>query len=99
MYTTYNDGGYLIYHGYQSFIDSRADLFPGPMLNRAIEFAAMKNFSSDELEEYIREFGFDTILISRENSLNAWLALHPDWEAVYEDGEYSLYRKTEGNCS
>ena len=99
MYTTYNDGGYLIYHGYQSFIDSRADLFPGPMLNRAIEFASMKNFSSDKLEEYIREFGFDAILLSRENSLNAWLALHPDWEAVYEDGEYSLYRKTEGNCS
>ena len=59
----------------------------------------MKNFSSDKLEEYIREFGFDAILLSRENSLNAWLALHPDWEAVYEDGEYSLYRKTEGNCS
>ena len=65
MYTTYNDGGYLIYHGYQSFIDSRADLFPGPMLNRAIEFASMKNFSSDKLEEYIREFGFDAILLSR----------------------------------
>ncbi|MBR3430726.1 MAG: hypothetical protein IKG87_11555 [Clostridia bacterium] len=99
MYTTYNDGGYLIYHGYQSFIDSRADLFLGSMLNRAIEFATMKNFSSDELEEYIQEFGFDTILLSRENSLNAWLALHPEWEAAYEDGEYALYRKTEGNCS
>ena len=99
MYTTYNDGGYLIYHGYQSFIDSRADLFPGPVLNRAIEFAAMKNFSSDELEEYTREFGFDTILLSRENSLNAWLALHPKWKAAYEDGGYALYRKTEENCS
>ncbi len=99
MYTTYNDGGYLIYHGYQSFIDSRADLFLGSMLNRAIEFATMKNFSSDELEEYIREVGFDTILLSRKNSLNAWLALHPEWEAAYEDGEYTLYRKTEGNCS
>ena len=95
MYTTYNDGGYLIYHGYQSFIDSRADLFPGPVLNRAIEFASLKNFSSDKLEEYIREYDFDAILLSHGNTLNAWLTLHPNWEPVYEDETFSLYKKTE----
>ena len=95
MYTTYNDGGYLIYHGYQSFIDSRADLFPGSMLNRAIEFASLKNFSSDELEEYIQEYDFDAILLSHGNTLNVWLTLHPNWEPVYEDETFSLYKKTE----
>lgn len=28
MYNDYNTGGFLIYNGLQSFIDSRADLFP-----------------------------------------------------------------------
>ena len=65
------------------------------MLNRAIEFASMKDFSCNEMEAYIREFGFDAILLPRENSLNAWLTLHPDWEPAFQDEIYSLYKKAE----
>ncbi len=94
MYTTYNHGGYLIFHGYKSFIDSRADLFPGEMLDAAIRFDDAKEFTSDELEAYISEFDFDAIMLSPTNEVNVWFQLHPDWTEAYADDDFVIYMQT-----
>lgn len=91
MYTTYDDGGYLIYHGYQSFVDSRADLFPGDMLEKAITFDDLIGFSSDELDEFITEYQFDAILLKHDSPLSAWLTINPNWSPVFIDDGHDLF--------
>ena len=91
MYTGYNDGGYLIYHGFQSFIDSRADLFPGAMLKRAIEFEDIKNFTAQEIDSYIAEYDFDAILAAPKRAISIWLTVSPDWEPAFEDERHILF--------
>lgn len=91
MFTTYNDGGYLIYHGFRSFIDSRADPFPSEMLEKAICFEDIVGMDSKELENFISEYQFDAILLSKRESLNAWLQTNPEWTEEYSDDHFVLF--------
>ena len=91
MYSHYNIGGCLIYHGYKSFIDSRADLFPGDVLNAALDFSNIYGFSSDELEKYIEDYGFDAMLLLNGERISAWMETRDDWAPVFHDGKVTLY--------
>lgn len=95
MYTDYNVGGFAIYHGYPSFIDSRADLFPSDMLERAMLFSDMRKFTSEELKAYIDEYDFDSFLLYKEDSLWLWLDENPDWQKVYCDDKLVFFAKAE----
>lgn len=91
LYTTYNDGGYLIYHGFKSFIDSRADLFPGDMLEKAIQFRTLSDMSNEDATKYIKEYAFDAILIAPKTPLATWLELNQDWEIVFQNDTHIIF--------
>ncbi len=93
MFTDYNVGGFAIYHGYQSFIDSRADLFPSGMLERAILFPGMSGFTSDDLKSYVDEYNFDSFLLYKDDAVWVWLEQNPDWEQMYSDDNLVFFTK------
>lgn len=63
LYTSYNDGGYCIYHGIKSFADSRADLFPDDVIEASVNFAFMSYSIDTGMEDCMNQFNFDAILL------------------------------------
>ena len=91
MYCDYNTGGFLIFHGFKSFIDSRADPFPDDVLEKAVMFSDINGMSSSELCDYISEYRFDALLLDKNANLNAWLEENEAWRIQYADDDYCLY--------
>ena len=91
QYNGYNAGGYLIYHGYKSFIDSRADPFDSKELEDAILFEKLMVKNGDDAQEYLDRYNFDAILVKAGAPLRTYLDIHPDWELYFEDNTYALY--------
>ncbi len=68
LYTSYNDGGYCIYHGIKSFADSRADLFPDDVIEASVNYAFMSYSTDTGMEDCLNQFDFDAILLRRSQS-------------------------------
>lgn len=91
MYNDYNTGGELIHAGYKSFVDSRADPFPGDLLEDAILFSNGKMNSFADMQEFIKEYQFDAILIRSDSSTRIILDLLPEWTEYYSDEALTLF--------
>lgn len=94
LYTAYNDGGLLIYHGIDSFIDSRSDPFPSDELVKASGFATLSSeyfTSSKDVKDYLNKYNFDAILLykTRDGAAISYLDESKDWIKVYEDVDKS----------
>ena len=101
LYTAYNDGGLLIYHGIDSFIDSRSDPFPSDELVKASGFATLSTeyfTSSKDVKDYLNKYNFDAILLykTRDGAAITYLDESKDWKKVYEDVDKSA--DIEGKC-
>lgn len=94
LYTDYSTGGIAIYHGFQSFIDARADLFPAEVLTEGIQFSISKLEPPMNNEEYLKKWNFDAILLNNKTSaaLIDYMNLNSEYEKVFEDSYYTLYR-------
>ena len=99
MYTGYNVGGMAIDAGYQSFVDSRADLFTEEILT---DFTVMSgtrlNSNATAINEVLDKYNFDAILLAKcDRGLTiSYFDEREDWTLVYTDGYYSLYIPTTG---
>lgn len=97
MYTGYNVGGMAIDAGYQSFVDSRADLFTEEILT---DFTVMSgtrlNSNATAINEVLDKYNFDAILLAKyDRGLTiSYFDEREDWTLVYTDGYYSLYIPT-----
>lgn len=99
MYTGYNVGGMAIDAGYQSFVDSRADLFTEEILT---DFTVMSgtrlNSNATAINEVLDKYNFDAILLAKYDRGLAisYFDEREDWTLLYTDGYYSLYVPTTG---
>ena len=99
MYTGYNVGGVAIDAGYQSFVDSRADLFTEEILT---DFTVMSgtrlNSNATAINEVLDKYNFDAILLAKYDRGLAisYFDEREDWTLLYTDGYYSLYVPTTG---
>lgn len=99
MYTGYNVGGMAIDAGYQSFVDSRADLFTEDILT---DFAVMSgtrlSSNTTNINEVINKYKFDAILLAKyDRGLTiSYFDKRDDWTLLYTDSYYSLYVPTTG---
>ena len=94
LYTSYNDGGFVIYHGMQSFVDSRADLFPADAIDASVQMGLAANTSERALQDNIEKYNFDAILLNRSESKTCieMMDLLPDWQRAIENDYYIVYR-------
>lgn len=93
LYTSYNDGGFVIYHGMQSFVDSRADLFPADAIDASVQMGLAANTSERALQDNIEKYNFDAILLNRSESKTCieMMDLLPDWQRAIENDSYIVY--------
>lgn len=94
LYTSYNDGGIVIYHGFQSFVDSRADLFPDDVLLDSNRFMFASVPAQNGMHKILDKYQFDAVLLRRENCTAAeFLSMMPEWEVTWQDDYYTVYAK------
>jgi hypothetical protein len=88
MYNTYYFGGYLVWSGYQTFIDGRADVFErGGVLGDYIRVARLEPGALSVLGEY----RFRACLVERDEPISIVLLASPEWKRVYVDNVSALY--------
>lgn len=91
MYNDYNTGGYLIFHGYKSFIDSRADPFDSKELEKAIQVSRLSGVTPESLENYIADYGFDAMMVGTDYPIYIFLSESSRWKEIYKDGNLAIF--------
>jgi len=79
----YYFGGYLIFQGIPTFIDSRAELFGSAFLTRYVRAIWL-----EDLADFVRlldEYKIDTTLLFRSTQSVGLLDRLPEWERIYAD--------------
>ena len=94
LYTGYNDGGYVEFRGLKPYIDPRAEVFVQKnnqvkdVMKEYYELASGQTYYKDFLNTY----GFTHLLLSRDEVLSVMLPHDPDYELVYDDDAFLVYR-------
>lgn len=107
LYTSYGDGGFLIYHGLKSFIDSRSDPFPSDELVKSSYFPSLSEpyfNSKKDIDNYLKKYNFDAILLykTRDTAAISYLEENNQWKIAYQDYnkyDYDSKNKTKENKS
>lgn len=97
LYNGYNIGGYLEFRGIKTFIDSRAEVFT-KKINRKADIL-MDEIDLDWLDVYYKDifakYGFTHWLVYKKGSLNIYMERDSDYEKIYEDKMYVIYKTSE----
>lgn len=95
LYVGYNDGGYAEFMGLKPYIDPRAEVFVKANNNTydvMKEYYQMLN-GQTYYKTLLDKYQFTHILVCKEEILYVYLPHDPDYERVYLDKEYAVYRR------
>lgn len=95
LYVGYNNGGYAEFMGLRPYLDPRAEVF-----------VKKNNHVSDVMKEYyllqsgqlyyktmLDKYQFTHLLVSKGDTLYTYLPYDADYERVYQDGDFAVYRR------
>ncbi|MFZ5631247.1 MAG: hypothetical protein ACOY40_00200 [Bacillota bacterium] len=88
----YNEGGFLIFNGINTFIDGRADIF-SPVYNKTNLFVDYCQFYSLEADymDFINEHKLKNLLINKKTSIFMVLKNNEHFKPVYEDEQFVIF--------
>ena len=100
LYNDYNLSESLIYNDIPVFFDARADLYvQDDIFEEGINFAAMYQINNEKenkiiiVDDYIKKYRFDAIVILKGRPLYSYLISHPDkFDIVYEDEMLAYFK-------
>ncbi len=95
VYVGFNDGSYLEYRGFRCYIDPRAEVFlksKNGKENIFEEYIGIKNGLID-YKNFLKKYDFDYLLVTPSEALYYVLDYESDYEVMYEDDAYKLYKK------
>lgn len=93
LFCSYDIGGRLIYFGFQSFVDSRADLFVnGEMSDMICMLDSL--VSANITDQILAKYQFDGLIFeaNRWYGFENYLASRDDWVLDYADKQYVVYK-------
>jgi len=94
LYTGYNDGGYAEYMGLKPYIDPRAEVFV--QKNNRTDDVMKEYYLLQMGEEYYKtvldKYQFTHLLVSQGDILSVYLPYDSDYQPIYKDGDYVIYR-------
>lgn len=92
----YNEGAVILYAGFPTFVDSRADLFVGDELRDAGKLAHQEALK-DDLDAILDKYAFDAIILGSENyyGFQNYMSGKDDWVIGYRDEEFMVYERIE----
>ncbi|MDI7274623.1 MAG: hypothetical protein QME94_01455 [Anaerolineae bacterium] len=84
---TYHWGGYLIWQGYEVFVDGRAELYGDEILGEYLEAFGVR----PGWEEPLRKYDVDVILTESGEPFAVLLEESPRWRAVHSDSVATVF--------
>ena len=99
LYTSFWDGSYVEYRGYNCYIDPRAEAYLKVNNHKEdilMEYNYLQNSANINHNEFIKKYDFDYLVIHKQDdSLYYYLRNYPNdlYERVYEDKNYELWQK------
>ena len=94
LYTSYNDGGLAIYHGFRDFADSRADLFPDDVIDASVSLGTgSENTTERTVQDTLDKWDFDAVLLNRSQHQLCIevMDLLPGWTRAIESQYYIVF--------
>ncbi len=92
LLNSYNVGGYLIFQGYDTFIDTRAELYGDRFIKMYHDTVELK-YSSKKLESLLDKYDIGWTLFISRDQINAYLAMKPEWQRLYADEQITIFIK------
>ena len=94
LYNDYNDGSYLLFNDIKVFIDSRCDLYFREFNHQYDIFDDYASTKYDyKYEEIFDKYYIQYILLNNEDSLYYILKDNSKYELLYDDKNYSIYKR------
>lgn len=92
LLNSYNVGGYLIFQGYETFIDTRAELYGDKFMEMFYEAIELK-YGSENLETLLDKYEIGWTLFLSQDQINTYLATKPEWRRLYADKQITIFIK------
>jgi len=86
----YHLGGFLIFNGIPTFVDSRADLFGDRFLAQYTDIAAGRDGA---VQAALARYGIGWTMLATGSPLAAWFDAQPDWRRLYSDGFVTIHAR------
>jgi hypothetical protein len=84
VFNSYDVGGYLIFQGFNTFIDSRAELYHDEFI-KSFQDAVSLREGEKSLEELLDQYEVSWSFLSAQSPAIAYFNMHSDWTPVYAD--------------
>lgn len=92
IFTGFDEGGYLNYRGYKSYIDSRAEVY---LKNNNKKEDILKEYymlTQDSLDykKFLNKYHFKYLVVDKNDKLKNYLV---NYDIIYKDKKYTLYKE------
>ena len=91
LYNMYDYGGELVYNDIKVFIDGRADLYTKYNYKDYLNISNL----NDDYVKLINKYNFDYFLVSKKYPINTYLKYNDNYDIVYKNKNYVLYKNKE----
>lgn len=96
IYNEYNFGSYLLFKGIPPFIDSRCDLytpeFNGDENKDIFSDALSVTGANNNYQKIFEKYDVRHVMIYNSTNLNIMLKKDSDYELLYDDGDFCIYK-------
>ena len=97
VFTEFNNGAYFEWSGYKCFVDPRPELYFKKLNHKADIFQEYQELITttepEKIDAFFDKYQCDYACISKNSSLNLYLSMQENWEAVVSSEEYVLYQR------
>lgn len=94
VFNDYNVGGYLIFQGFDTFIDSRAELYGDDFIKSFLEASSLAG-GEKPLEALLNQHDISWTFLSSKSPSIAYFNMHADWIPVYAN-EFAVIHVRKG---
>ena len=94
IFNDFNYGSYLEFNDIKTFIDSRSEIYCEEFNNSTIlkEWAKFNNYDEKEIYNIIKKYKITHLLVKRNMYYKDYLYYNDDFELLYEDEYFLLYK-------
>ena len=99
IYCGFNQGAFLEFNGFDTYIDARPELYFKKINERADvykEYVELSLSSNFDYNSFIKKYGFEYFIVEDDNNFNVYLKYQKGYEKILEGNGYILYRLNDG---
>lgn len=95
LYTEFDNGAFMEWHGYKVYMDARPELFQKNINGKEDIYEEYCNVKRGTIDysEFLDKYQFTHMIVTDNTLLDMYISLHKDYEAVVDGNGYNLYER------